>query len=67
MYALVISNPYCSVGMGYVSFVCSSASMYLAICLRYVFVETFGKEIFVENQSIVVVSLVELVDVTKHF
>ena len=40
--------------------------MYLAVCLRYVSVETFGKEIFVENQLIVVLSLVELVDVTKH-
>ena len=60
------SNPYCSVGMGCVSFACSSARMYLAVCLRYVSVETFGKEIFVENQLIVVLSLVELVDVTKH-
>ena len=63
---MVISDPYCSVGMGYVSLDFSSASISLAVCLRYVSVKTLGKGILLGNQSIVIVSLVELVDVTKH-
>ena len=63
---MFISDPYCSVGMGRVTLDCSSASIYLAVCLRYVLVEIFGKGIFMGNQSIVIVSLVELVDVTKN-
>ena len=50
-----------------VSLDCSSASMSLDVYLRYVSGDTFGKGIFVVNQSIVVVALVKLVDVTKHF
>ena len=60
------SDLYCSVGMGCVSLAYSSASMSLDVCLRYVSVETFRKGIFVRNQSIVVVSLVELVDLTNY-
>ena len=67
MYALVTSNTYCSIGMGGVFLACNSVSMSSAVCLRYVLVDTFGKGGFVGNQSIIVVSLVELVDVTKHF
>ena len=66
MYILVRSNPYFSVGMGCVYLDCNTASMSSAVFLRCVLVETFEKGIFVGNQSIVVVSLVELVDVTKH-
>ena len=66
MYALVRSDPYCSVGMGFVSLACSSTRVSLAVCLRYVLVETFGKGISVGNHSIFFVSLVELVDVTNH-
>ena len=64
---MVISYSYCSVGMGCIYLNCSSVRISLAVCLRYVSVETFGKEIFVGKQSIVIVSLVELVDVTKYF
>ena len=66
MYALVRSDPYFSVGMGCVSLDCSSASMSLAVFLRYVLVEIFGKGIFLGNQLIVVVYMVEFVDVTKN-
>ena len=66
MYALFRSDPYCSIGMGCVSLACNSVSMSLAVCLRYVLVETFGKRTFVGNQLIGVVSLVDLVYVKKH-
>ena len=66
MYALVRSDPYCSVGMGCVSLACNSASMSLNICLSYMSVETFGKVISVVNQLIDVVPLVELLDVKNH-
>ena len=66
MYALVRSDPYCSVRMGCVSLACNSASMSLNICLSYMSVETFGKVISVVKQLIAVVYLVKLVDVKNH-
>ena len=60
------SDLYCSVVMGCVSLDCSSVSISLAACLRYVLVENFGEMISGGNKLIVIVSLVELMDVTNH-
>ena len=66
MYALVRSDPYCIVGIGFLSLACSSVIMSLDVCLSYVSLENFGVGFSVRNQLMAVVSLVELVDLKKH-